>query len=168
MDLNQSILQEIVKDRGAWCAAVHGVTKNWTQLSEWTAKTINHINNCSNVNNLKCNSKYHQFSSVTQSCPTLCDPMNRSTPGRPVHHQLPEFTQTHVHQVSDAIQPSHPSFCKAWWVTGLACCDSWGYKESDTTERLNWTEWHLIYVFSPSHFLCPRTPLLCHVVPVLY
>ena len=49
-----------------------------------------------------------QFSSVTQSCPTLCDPMNRSTPGLPVHHQLPEFTQTHVHQVSDAIQPSHP------------------------------------------------------------
>ena len=50
----------------------------------------------------------NQFSSVTQSCPTLCDPMNRSTPGLPVHHQLPEFTQTHVHQVSDAIQPSHP------------------------------------------------------------
>ena len=49
-----------------------------------------------------------QFSSVAQSCPTLCDPMNRSTPGRPVHHQLPEFTQTHVHRVSDAIQPSHP------------------------------------------------------------
>ena len=43
-----------------------------------------------------------------QSCPTLCDPMNRSTPGLPVHHQLPEFTQTHVHRVSHAIQPSHP------------------------------------------------------------
>ena len=49
-----------------------------------------------------------QFSSVTQSCPTLCDPMNRSTPGLLPHHQLPEFTQTHVHPVSDAIQPSHP------------------------------------------------------------
>ena len=49
-----------------------------------------------------------QFSSVAQSCPTLCDPMNCSTPGLPVHHQLPEFTQTHVHQVRDAIQPSHP------------------------------------------------------------
>ena len=49
-----------------------------------------------------------QFSSVTQSCLTLCDPMNRSTPGLPVHHQLPEFTQTYLHQVSDAIQPSHP------------------------------------------------------------
>ena len=49
-----------------------------------------------------------QFTSVTQLCPTLCDPMNRSTPGLPVHHQLPEFTQTHVHRVSEAIQPSHP------------------------------------------------------------
>jgi len=49
-----------------------------------------------------------QFSSVAQSCLTLCDPMNHSTPGLPVHHQLPEFTQTHVHRVSDAIQPSHP------------------------------------------------------------
>ena len=47
-------------------------------------------------------------STVAQSCPTLCDPMNCSTPGLPVHHQLPEFTQTHVHRVSDAIQPSHP------------------------------------------------------------
>ena len=49
-----------------------------------------------------------QFSSVAQLCPTLCDPMNHSTPGLPVHHQLPEFTQTHVHQLGDAIQPSHP------------------------------------------------------------
>ena len=49
-----------------------------------------------------------QFSSVAQSCPTLCDPMNCSTPGLPVHQQLLEFTETHVHRVSDAIQPSHP------------------------------------------------------------
>jgi len=49
-----------------------------------------------------------QFISVTQSCPALCDPINHSTPGLPVHHQLPEFTQTHVRRVSDAIQPSHP------------------------------------------------------------
>ena len=49
-----------------------------------------------------------QIRSVAQLCPTLCDPMNLSTPGLPVHHQLLEFTQTHVHQVSDAIQPSHP------------------------------------------------------------
>ena len=49
-----------------------------------------------------------QSSSVAQSCLTLCNPVNRSTPGLPVHHQLPEFTQTHIHQVGDAIQPSHP------------------------------------------------------------
>ena len=49
-----------------------------------------------------------QFSSVAQLCLALGDPMNHSTPGLPVHHQLPEFTQTHVHQVGDAIQPSHP------------------------------------------------------------
>ena len=49
-----------------------------------------------------------QIRSVAQSCTTLCDPINRSTPGLPVHHQLPEFTQTHSHRVSDATQPSHP------------------------------------------------------------
>ena len=49
-----------------------------------------------------------QFSSVAQSCPTLCDPMNCSTPGLPVHHHLQEITQTRVHRVSDATQPSHP------------------------------------------------------------
>ena len=60
--------------------------------------------------NLKrCSTSYIiQFSSVAQSCPTLCNPMNRSTPDLPVHHQLPESTQTHIHLVGDAIQPSHP------------------------------------------------------------
>ena len=59
---------------------------------------------------LKCKSRKSkdQIRSVTQSCPTLCDPMNHSMPGLPVHHQLLEFTQTHVRRVSDAIQPSHP------------------------------------------------------------
>ena len=56
------------------------------------------INNCTSV----------QFSSVAQLCPTLCDPMNRSTPGLPIHHQLLESTQTHIHWVGDAIQPFHP------------------------------------------------------------
>ena len=51
------------------------------------------------------------YISLAQSCPTLCHPMNRSTPGLPVHHQLPEFTQTHIHQVSDAIQPSLYCVC---------------------------------------------------------
>ena len=57
-----------------------------------------------------------QFSSVAQSRPTLCDPMNRSTPGLPVHHQLPELTQTHVHRVGDAIQPTHPLIYKAKYL----------------------------------------------------
>ena len=62
---------------------------------------------------IKVNKKYDviwdaQFSSVAQSCPPLCDPMNSSTPSLPVRHQLPEFTQTHVHRVGDAIQPFHP------------------------------------------------------------
>ena len=57
---------------------------------------------------LPCPLSSGQFSSVAQSCPTLRDPMNRSTPGLPVHHQLPESTQTHVRWVSDAIQPLHP------------------------------------------------------------
>ena len=59
-----------------------------------------------NVNRKSHSREQYQFSSVAQSCPTLCGPMNRSTPGLPVHHQLPEFTQTHVHQVGDAISSS--------------------------------------------------------------
>ena len=55
-----------------------------------------------------CTQSQFSFSSVAQSCPSLCNPMNRSLPGLPVHHQLPELTQTHVHWVGDAIQPSHP------------------------------------------------------------
>ena len=58
--------------------------------------------------NMPANLEKVQFSSVTQLCPTLCDPMDCSTPGLPVYHQLPEFTQTHAHRVGDAIQPSPP------------------------------------------------------------
>ena len=65
------------------------------QTLVWPQSTCNFLN-------------LHRFSSVAQSCPTLCDPMNRSTPGLPVHHQFREFTQTDVHWVGDAIQPSHP------------------------------------------------------------
>ena len=60
------------------------------------------------VDSLPAEPRGTQFSSVKQSCPTLCNPMNCRTPGLPVHHQLPEFTQTLVHRISDAIQPSHP------------------------------------------------------------
>ena len=82
----------------------------WRRLLRisWTARR-------SNQSMLKeISPKFHwkdwsdQIRSVAQSCPTICDPMNLSMPGLPVHHQLPEFTQTHVHRVSDAIQPSHP------------------------------------------------------------
>ena len=71
------------------------------------ALALNTLSNTSiNQNNKNVSSV--QLSSVTQSCPSLWDPKNRSMPGLPVHHQLPEFTQTHVHRVGDAIQPSHP------------------------------------------------------------
>ena len=77
-------------------AAVHAITES-DMTEQPSAHALAFICRCISV----------QFSSVTQLCPTLCDPMNRSTPGLPVHHQLPEFTQTHVHRVGDTIQPSH-------------------------------------------------------------
>ena len=80
--------------------------KAWTQVGEffylWATREV-HIKLY-----LAQEREHHQFSSVTQLCSTLWDPMDCSTPGLPVHHQLLEFTQTHVHWVSDAIQPSHP------------------------------------------------------------
>ena len=79
----------------------HGVLDVFFQCS----LCLNHIN-CVQIHT--CNSISVQFSSVAQSSLTLCNPINRSTPDLPVHHRLPEFTQTHVHRVSDAIQPSHP------------------------------------------------------------
>ena len=78
-----------------------GSQKSWTWLSNWAGTHI------TDTQNWMCSTSV-QFSSVAQSCPTLCNPINRSTPGFPVHHQLPEFTQTYVHQVDDAFQPSHP------------------------------------------------------------
>ena len=91
-------------DRRARWATVHRVSKSWTQLKQLDPQKAGSLLTLTDVK-LSCSV---QFSSVAQSCPTLCDPMNRSTPGLPVHHQFPEFTQTHVHRVSDAIQPSHP------------------------------------------------------------
>ena len=72
--------------------------------------------------------KTSQFSSVAQSCLTLCNPMNRSMPGLPVHHHLPEFTQTHVHRVRDAIQPSPPlfmGFSRQKYQSGLPFPSPW-------------------------------------------
>ena len=104
-----------------------------------------------------------QFSSVSQSCLTLCDPMNCSMPGLPVHHQLQEFTQTHVHRVSEAIQPSHPllspfSSCPqslpasesfpmsqlfTWGgqSTGVSALESFLPKKSQGWSLSEWTGW---------------------------
>ena len=78
----------------------------WNLLGIITIQSIVHVFKSFHNENFKYLNI--QIRSVAQSCPTLLDPMNRSMPGLPVHHQLPEFTQAHVHQVSDAIQPSHP------------------------------------------------------------
>ena len=81
-----------------------------------------------------------QFSLVSQSCPTLCDPMDCSTPGLPVHHQLPELAQTHVHRVGDTIQPSHPLL----------------------SPSLPPSIFPSIRVFSNESILCIRWPKYCH------
>ena len=86
-------------------AALFIIAKTWKQPECLLAQEWIHIYNGVLLSHKKDSV---QFSSVAQSCLTLCNPMNCSTPGLPVHHQLPEFTQTHVHRVSDAIQPSHP------------------------------------------------------------
>ena len=105
----------------------------------------------------------NQIRSVAQSCPTLCDPMNLSTPGLPVQHQLPEFTETHFHRVSDAIQPSHPlsspsppapqsfpasvSFLMSHFLTsggqstGVSALASFLAKKSQGWSPSEWTGW---------------------------
>ena len=88
------------------CQPVHGISQ--VRIPEWVTLFQGIFLTQGSNPHLFCLLHSVQFSSVTQSCPTLCDPMNCSTPGLPIHHQLPEFTQTHVHRVSDAIQPSHP------------------------------------------------------------
>ena len=92
--------------------------------------------------------QFHQFSrSVAQPCLTLCDPINRSTPGLPVHHQLPEFTQTHVHQVGDALQPSSGSFpmsqLSSWGghSTGVSALASFLPRKSHGWSPSEWTGW---------------------------
>ena len=86
-------------------------------LSLWSKNIDSKTLDCQRIN--------PQFCSVSQLCPTLCDPMNHSTPGLPVHHQLPEFTQTHIHRVSDAIQPREYQIVRTHtkettWIQDLA------------------------------------------------
>ena len=120
-----------------------------------------------------------QFSSVSQSYTTLCDPLNRSTPGLPVHHHLPEFTQTHIHWVSDAIQPSHPrsspsppapkslsasksfpmSQLFAWGgqSTGASASASFLPKKSQGWSSSEWTGWISLQSKGPSRVFSNTT-----------
>ena len=124
---------------------------------------------------------YIQFNSVTQLCPTLCNPMNCSTPGLPVHHQLPEFAQTHVHQVSDAIQPSHPLSSPSppapnpsqhqslfQWVnssgdqiTGVSALASFLPKNIQGWSPLEWTGWISLQSKGLSRVFCNTTVQKC-------
>ena len=104
--LDQSKLHNILSSLSLGCTTVY--TKKVFQ-AVWWRETESECDLCRGVSDKPgLNWASVQFSSVTQSCPTPCDPMNHSMPGLPVHHQLPEFTQTHVHRVGDAIQPSQP------------------------------------------------------------
>ena len=108
MDMSLRKLWEMVKDREAWCAAIHGVPKSQTQLSNWKTIITPFVNTTTtkeqkNTYYQKAKVVSQSVNSVAQSYPTLWKPMDCSMPGLPVHHQLPEFTQTHVHWVGDAI-----------------------------------------------------------------
>ena len=97
-----------------------------------------------------------EFSSVAQLCQTLCDPMDCSTPGLPVHHQLPEFTQTHVHRVRDAIQPTHP-------LSSPSPAPNPSQHQSLTSEsalRMRWPKyWSFSFSIIPSKDTQDRSPL---------
>ena len=92
---------------------------------------------------------YIQFSSVAQSCPTLYNPMNCSMPGLPVHHQLPEFAQTHVHRVCDAIQPSHPLSSPSLLPP---IPPSTRVFSNESTLHIRWPKyWSFSFIISPSN-----------------
>ena len=100
-----------IKDRnGIDLTEAEDIKKGWQEYTEELYKKDLHDpdNHDGVFTHLEPDILECEVSSVTQSCPTLCNPMNCSMPGFPVHHQLPEFTQTHIHRVTDAIQPSQP------------------------------------------------------------
>ena len=111
-----------------------------------------------------------QFSLVSQSCPTLCDPMSCNTTGLPVHHQLPEFTQTHVHRVSDAIQPSHPLLSPSP-LPSIPL--STRLFSNESTLRMRWPKyWSFSFSISPSKghpgLISFRMDWLCYTVGLCY
>ena len=155
--------------RGGWWAAVYGVAQSRTRL-----KRLSSSSSSRNIHRtpppgafpadhllfllLLLFTRSAQSSPVAQSCPTLCDPMNRSPPGLPVHHHLPEFTQTHIHRVGDAIQPSHPLsspfppapncsqhqrlfFAWGGQSTGVSALASFLPKKSQGWSPSEWTGW---------------------------
>ena len=96
--------------------------------------------------------KISQLNSVAQSCPTLCDPMNCSAPGLPVHHQLPEFTQTHVHRVGDAIQQCHPLSSPSPPAFSLSQYQERWCFSNESALHIRWPKyWSFSYNISPSN-----------------
>ena len=130
------------------------VTENFTNLGKRLDTQIHKTKRTRNYCNTKKPSPRHMIlklsSSVqSQSCVTLCDTMNHSTPGLPVHHQLPEFTQTHVHRVSDAIQPSHPLLSPS---TPAPIPPSIRVFSNESTLRIRWPRyWIFSFSISPSN-----------------
>ena len=113
MAIKTNLKGNLLKEWAAWVSCIAGrfftvwATREAQRMGKGLESTYTNVQQ-PHEKMLNITKHSVQFSSVPQSCPTLCDPMNRSTPGLPVHHQLLEFIQTHFHRVSDAIQPSHP------------------------------------------------------------